>query len=302
MQKLRIPLWTDFLLLVLLGAMFGSSFVLMKIAVDTIPTFYVVFFRILVAFLILFGFMKIKQYKVPPLSEKKFWNIIIFLGFTSNIVPFALITWAEKTINSNLAAVYMATIPIFSLLLAHIFTEDEKINQKKIAGCCIAFIGVVFLLWQDVGNISINLFAQIACVLAAISYASSRIISKQIGAINPVVISVCVLGSGIISMLPFVFFFSHLEIDTSSSKSFFAVLLLGIFPTALAFVILYKLIRDVGAVFMTGVNYLVPPFALFWGFVILNESISFKLILSLCVIFLGLFVISSRGTNNQNPR
>lgn len=294
MQALRNPVWSDFLLLILLGAMFGSSFVLMKIAVNTIPTFYVVFLRLVVAFLVLFGFMKIKQYQLPPVSEKKFWKIIILLGFTANIIPFALITWAESSINSNLAAIYMATIPIFSLLLAHIITEDEKINQRKIMGCCIAFIGVLFLLWEDVGDISINLFAQIACVLAAISYAYSRIVSKQISTVNFVVISVCILGSGVISMLPFVFFFSYPEIDTSSIKPLFAVLLLGIFPTALAFVILYKLIRDVGVVFMTSVNYLVPVFALFWGFVILNEPIDSKLIVALCLISLGVFTVLSR--------
>ncbi len=294
MHRLRPPIFFDYALLVLLGVMFGSSFLLMKIAVETVPTFHVVFFRLVVAFLVLYAFLKIKRFSFPALQEKHFWRTSVVLGLTANIIPFSLITWAEKEINSGLAGIYMTTIPVFSLLLAHLLTEDEKISTKKIIGVCVAFFGVVVLLWKDVGDISVNLLSQIACIVSSAFYAYSRIKTKELGDINPVVISAGVLLCGILSMFPFILFFGNSANIMPSSQSIIAIILLGIFPTALAFVILYKLIHDVGAVFMTSVNYLVPVFALLWGYFVLSELINKTIIASMMLIVTGVFFVSRR--------
>ncbi len=292
MDKLRPPDLFDYALLILLGAMFGSSFLLMKVAVSTVPTFHVVFFRLLFAFFVLYVFVRIKKHKFPSIQNREFWKVCVVLGFTANIIPFSLITWAEKEIDSGLASIYMATIPVFSLLLAHTLTSDEKLTIQKVVGVCVAFAGVVILLWGEAREISQNLLAQMACLLSAIFYAYSRILAKTIGNENPIIISSGVLLCAIIFMVPLIFLSGNPTTINPSSESIFAIILLGIFPTALAFVILYRLIHDVGAVFMTSVNYLVPVFAIIWGYFILSESINERAILALVFIFSGVLFMS----------
>lgn len=301
MEKIRPPEYADYGLLLLLGAILGSSFVLMKIAVTTVPTLQVVFFRLLVAFSVLYGWMKIKNLSYPSFQDSVFWKTVVLLGLTANVIPFILITWAEKEINSNLAAVYMATVPIFSVVLAHWMTTDEKISPKKIIGVGVSFLGVIILLWDALDNLSLGLLGQLACMLAAILYAFSSIVTKRIAHINATVISTAVLLSGLLFMLPIVLLvilFPDYVIEAApispSLNSILSIILLGLFPTALAFVIIYKLIHDVGAVFMTSATYLVPLFAVFWGFVILFEVIDASMVASILLITIGVYFVTKK--------
>ena len=297
MDKLRPPNLLDYVLLIFLGAMFGSSFLLMKVAVNTVPTFYVVFFRLLFAFIALYIFVRVKKYKFPSIHNQEFWKVCIILGLTSNIIPFSLITWAEKEIDSGLASIYMTTIPIFSLLLAHIVTNDEKITLWKAVGVCVSFSGVIILLWKGAGDISQNFLAQIACLFSAILYAYSIIKSKSISNENPIVISAAVLLCAVLLMIPLVFLLRGSMSFYPSNASILSIVLLGIFPTALAFVVLYRLIHDVGAVFVASVNYLVPVFAILWGYIFLSERINEEILLSLVLIFTGIVFVSKNFSN-----
>ncbi len=295
MNTLRSPVFFDYLLLVLLAGLLGSSFLLMKVAVGSVPILYIVFFRLLVAFLILYAFMRLKHFALPSFREKGFWKTAVVLGFSANIIPFSLITWAEQTIDSNLAAIYMATIPIFTLIMAHCLTDDEKISVKKSIGVCVAFFGVVILLWQEAGDMTFNLIAQIACLIAAVFYAYSGIKIKKLANINPVVISTGVLLCGVVVMLPFVLYFEDITNITPANEAILAIVLLGVFPTALAFVVLCKLIADVGAVYTTNTNYLIPIFALFWGYIFLSELINERIIMALMFIMTGVFLVSQKS-------
>ena len=300
MQTLRAPTFFDYVLLVLLGSMFGSSFLLMKVAVETVPTITIVFFRLLVALGVLYVVMRLNGLRLPPFREKLFWRLSLLLGFTANIIPFGLITWAETEIDSGLAGIYMATIPVFSLFLAHYMTSDEKISGRKIIGVCAAFGGVFLLLWGNAGELSWHgLVAQLACLASAVFYAYSRIKTRKLSQYNPVVSSVAVLLCGTFSLLPYMLLFESTRNITPSVEAITAIVLLGIFPTAVAFVIVYKLIRDVGAVFLTSVNYLVPVFALFWGYIVLSEPITVNLLLPLAIIMVGVFFISGRKKQND---
>ena len=144
--------------------MLGSSFIFMKIAVQTVPTLWTVAFRLFIALAILCFYMKVKNLKFP--RENVFWKYCFLLGITANIIPFSLITWAEKEINSNIAFMYMATIPIFSMILAHFLSNDEKISTRILIGMLISISGTVLLLKESIADMSTGFLSQIACIIA----------------------------------------------------------------------------------------------------------------------------------------
>ena len=293
-KEIHSPRATDYILLLILAAMLGSSFVLMKIAVETIPTFTTVWFRLIVAFIVLFSVMSLRGINFPDTNRLKFWAYCALLGITANIIPFSLITWAEKTIDSNLASFYMATIPIFSIGLAHLFSDDEKIKINGLIGVLISGFGTVYLLAPSITEASKGTVAQLACLSAAFFYAFSRIQTKNLSHVNPLITSTAVLFTAILTMTPFIFIIEDLGRISPSNASIISVILLGIFPTAIAYVILYSLIANVGAVFMTSVNFLVPAFGLIWGSLVLSEEASARLLLSLGIIGLGFWITSDR--------
>ncbi len=291
MKTIRKAKPFDYVLLVILAGFLSSSFFLIKIALNYMPLFFVVYFRLLIAFIFLLVLVKIKKLSFP--RKKSFWINVFILGILGNIAPFYLITWAEQTISSALAALYMSSIPIFALFLAHFLSHDEKINIKKILGLCISFVGLIILLHKDLTSLSFGLFAQLACLLAALFFAYSRVKAKEISEEEPLVTSAATLLTSLIILSFYLPFGAYKTSDfILSYEGIFSIVLLGLVPTAIAFVILYKLINNVGAVFMLSVNYLVPIFGLFWGYALLGEQIAHKLVLPLFLIILGIFFAS----------
>lgn len=279
----------DFVFLLLLGALLGSSFVLMKASVASLSVFMTVFLRLAIALAILLVATKCQKMKLPPLMDLGFWLVCGVLGFSANILPFGLITWAEIYIETNLASLYMATIPLFSLVLAHATTSDEKMTANRIFGMVVGFLGVVVLLYEPNASFAAGLLPQLACILAALLYAASRVLTKRVAMYEPLIVSCAVTFCATIVMAPFALPFLPSAIDGATYKSLLAVLLLGIFPTACAFVILYHLIRTVGAVFQTSVNYLVPCFGFLWGYLVYSETPSRFMWFAIALIFFGMY-------------
>lgn len=276
------------MLLVLLGALLGSSFVLMKASVASLSVFMTVFVRLAIALVVLLVAAKFQQMKLPPLMDVGFWLVCGVLGFSANILPFGLITWAEIYIETNLASLYMATIPLFSLVLAHATTSDEKMTGSRIFGMLVGFLGVVVLLYEPNVSLAEGFMPQLACILSALLYAASRVLTKRVAMYDPLIVSLAVTICATLAMAPFALPLLSSAIDGATGKSLLAVLLLGIFPTACAFVILYHLIRTVGAVFQTSVNYLVPCFGFLWGYLVYSETPSRFMWFAIALIFFGL--------------
>ena len=297
--KLRAPTAFDFVLLLLLGALLGSSFVLMKASVASLSVFMTVFFRLVIALVVLLVAAKFQQMKLPPLVDVGFWLVCGVLGFSANILPFGLITWAEVYIETNLASLYMATIPLFSLVLAHATTSDEKMTANRIFGMFVGFLGVFVLLYEPHESLAEGIMPQLACILAALLYAASRVLTKRVAMYDPLIVSLAVTIFATLAMAPFALPFLPSAIDGATGKSLLAVLLLGIFPTACAFVILYRLIRTVGAVFQTSVNYLVPCFGFLWGYLVYSETPSRSMWFAIALIFFGLYRATKSDRNSN---
>ncbi len=154
----------------------------------------------------------------------------------------------------------------------------------------VSICGTAYLLEPSLKEVTKGSIAQFACLSAAFFYAFSRIQTKKISHIDPVATSTGVLAAAIITMFPFIFLGENINEISPSSESLISIILLGVFPTAIAYVILYSLIANVGAVFMTSVNYLVPCFGIIWGSIVLSEEPSTRLLFSLVIIFFGLWI------------
>lgn len=295
----RNPRPLDFFLLFILGGALGSSFLFTKIGVETIPPFTLVSARLIVASMILGIYMKSTKSAWP--KDFYAWKYFAILGVLANIVPFVLITWSEVFIDSGLASIFMALIPMFTAITANFLTDDEKLSVKKIVGLAVGFSGILILFSSSIFKLGVSspILPQFACLIAAFCYAISRVLTRKISHIPPITTSAGVLACASFFSIPLsILVDKPWEIEPSSS-SILAVLGLSFICTAFAYLIMYRLIAEVGATFMTTMNYLVPLFGILWGVIFLSESPSFSSIIATLVIFIGLSIISSSSLKTR---
>ncbi|NJM98452.1 MAG: DMT family transporter [Phormidesmis sp. RL_2_1] len=291
--NIREPKLSDFIMLLTLGGALGSSFLFTKIGVETIPPFTLVTARLTFAAIVLAIYMKITSSSIP--KGVYIWKYFLLLGIFANIIPFVLITWSEIFIDSGLASIFMALIPMFTSVTANFVTEDERLNTRKILGLAIGFSGILILFGShvlDLGNAS-QILPKLACLLAAFCYAFSRILTRKLYFVPPVTTSMGVLVCASVISIPISLIVDKPWLITPSPSSIFAVLCLSLICTSFAYIILYRLIAEVGATFMTTMNYLVPMFGILWGVIFLGESPKVSSIVATAVIFSGLAVMNS---------
>ena len=282
-----------FLLLILLSAIWGSSFFAIKIGVEDFNPVSIASGRLIIAALILFSFFKIKKLTFDP--DKKTILIIILIGFLGNFLPFFLISWSEQYIQSNTTGLLMSVGPIFALILSHYMTKDDKFSYNKLFSIMVGLIGVMFIIGSDSlkGIFSNNYFLlipKLTIILAVLGYVISSIFAYNLKNINIITLTTFVTISAAIISIPFMLvveFYNHSE---PSLNSFFALIYLGLFPTAIAFLIRFYIISKAGPTYLSYVSYLIPGFAILWGFIFLGEKISLESFVGLLFILFGIYI------------
>lgn len=285
------PAVIDATLLLSLSAVWGSSFIIIKVAVADVPPVTLSACRLMVAALVLLVVLKINKQQLP--RDKKSWILAAIVGCSANGVPFSLISWAEKTIDAGLAAIIIATVPLVTTVMAHFFTQDEKITPRKIFGLIFGFMGVLMLIGPDalngLGSVS---FAQFAVLLAAICYAMSAIVIKKFPS-HGLPMTTAMLVMSVPFILPMALIMETPVSLQFSSQGFLSILYLGIVPTALAGVMLLMVIRRRGATYLATSNYLVPIFGLVFGFLILGEVPVSAAVFAMGMIFFGIMLTNT---------
>ena len=288
---MRTPNSRDFLLLTFLAAIWGSAFWAIKITVEEVPPATIAASRLLIASILIYFYMHSKSLKFP--RDKSFWVQIIVVSFFSMAAPFAMISWAEKFIDSGLTAILMATGPLIALILAHFFSTDDRFTVFKFLGVIIGFSGVIIILGPDsFSGFGTDVIAQLTTMVAAMCYACSGILVRRVKEKSNTVITASILISATMLILPVSLLFEaplH-ALTKSSSQTLLALLYLGVIPTALAFVLRFYLIREVGVTFASYVGYLVPFFGVLWGALFLSERLPPTTILALLLIISGIAV------------
>ena len=222
--------------------------------------------------------------------------MLIFVGIVGNFLPFYLISWSEQHIQSSTAGILMGVGPILTLLLSHFFTKDDRFTFSKLTSICIGFIGVLFIFEVDTlfninSSNSIQTLSKFLIILAALGYMISNIVAyNTLKHIDSFSITFFATFFGALVSVPFLFYSEYNQPSHFSITSVLPILYLGLFPTAIAFQLRYHITKTSGPVFLSYVAYLIPIFALIWGFILLSEKINLSSILGISLILFGVYV------------
>ena len=279
-------------MLILLSAIWGSAFFAIKISVETINPITVASLRLIIGSIILFLYFKYKDLKF--IYSKKIIFQIFLIGLIGNFIPFSLISWSEMYIQSNTAGLLLSVAPILTLIFSHFLTKDDKFSLLKFLSIIIGLIGVLFIF--DIQNLiyksdsSKFIIPKLFIIIAAFGYVISSILAYNMRHINSVTLTTFVTIFAALISIPFLIYFELKSISSYSLNSMISLFYLGAFPTALAFLIRFHIIAKAGPIFLSYVAYLIPVFAILWGYIFLNEKINSSTLVGVILILLGVFI------------
>ncbi len=276
-----------------LGMIWGSSFLLIKVGVEDFGPLPLVSVRLGLAALTMAAFLYLTGRRLP--RKRSDVAALLFVGVMNTAVPFTLITWGEQEIDSGLATVLNATVPLFTLVYAHALLADERFSIQKVIGLAIGFLGVVILASRDVDSSSPNpLTGQIAVLVAASCYAISAVtIRRFLRNVNPLTVAGGSLMIGAAVVIPLTLVTAPLPAPGDLTlTSVAAVITLALFNTVLAYFLFYHLIATWGATRTTLVTYAMPPIGVTLGALFLDETVDVKIIIGAALILGGILAVN----------
>lgn len=289
MPPIRPPTAADTTKLFLLGAIWGSAFLCIAIALEDFQPMTVAAIRITLAGLALCSAAWLRGERGSV--DGRILLLLVLIGFFNSALPFTLISWGQQHIDSSRAAILMAMGPFIVLLMSHLFTNDDRLTAPKLAGMALGFGGVVLLIGADVlfGARS-GVLGQLAVVGASTSYAIAGLLTRRAATLPPLLWSGIVLMTASAYMVPAALLVDQPWTATPEWRSVAALLFLSVGPTGFAYVLRFQIIRNCGMTFMSQVSYLVPMFGVFWGWLFLAETPSPRLWAALALIVAGIYV------------
>lgn len=290
--------WGIFAALVALG---GSPYVLIKEALATMPPAVVTVGRLWVGAIFLYVVMRAGADRFPPLKDETsgrlspIWLSMLTVSFVGYTIPFFIFPWAQQFVESGLAGVYMAFMPLWTVALAHFFA-NERLTPLNAIGFALGFLGVVILMGADVlaGALGSSIAAQAGLVLATLCYAISVIVSRRAGDVRPRAFACATVLGGAILATP-ALLTAEISPANWSLSSVASVAALGLGPTGLAGLLIIVIVQRVGAGFMAYANYLTPVAAVALGAAIFHERLPWSVFLALAVALAGV-AISRRSS------
>ena len=297
MQQTRMGR-VEWVLLIALSILWGGAFFLTKLALVELPPLTLVFFRLALASAILFLFFLSSRRSVTGLMP--FWPQFFGLGLLSNVIPFSLLGWGQIHISSGLASILTTFNPVFTVILAHYLTRDEKFSVQKVAGIGFGVAGVITMIGPETLNGFDNaVAAMLACLGAAFSYALAGIYAKRFRhlGVAPAGVALGQILAAAVIMLPWVLLLDHpWTLALPSASVVWSMLGLALFSTALAYVIFFRVLEVGGATNSSLVALLIPATAILLGSVFLGERLDSNDWIGLGLIAAGLIVINARET------
>ena len=280
----------DVLLLLLLGAIWGSSFFNIKIATYSFEPYTLALIRVIFASLFLVVFSLFYQIKIKAFSKE--WKIYALVGLCNIAIPFSLIAVGTNKVDSYLAAILMSTTPLTGSILAHIFTKNEKITFYKSIGIILGFAGVLLLFFDKlILNESNYLFALIILVGSTFYSIAGILILKKMKNSGNLDVTTSTMLWALIFLIPIAFVFEKPFDSNPTLESILSLVYLGSIATGFAWWLRFKILMKNGLVFQTQVAYLIPIFGVIFGVLVLNEQITWKVFASLVVIMSGIYIV-----------
>jgi drug/metabolite transporter (DMT)-like permease len=278
----------DWLTLLVLTVLWGSAFMLNELALSAFPPAVLVAGRIVIALAFICGYLLLGNGKLPPIG--RVWLPMVVLAIFGNVLPFHLVAWAQQHIDSSMAGILLAVVPLFVLTLSHFLIPGGRLTRWRIVGSVIGFSGVIMIIGPDsIAGIKspAALWGAIATLGAALSYAVSTIYTRHLGPGDPVCRAAGVLIISSMLAMPAALV-SLPDVVMPGVLAVIALLLLGMIVTGFATILCFRLIQGPGPAFLSMVNYMVPAWAVLMGIVLLDELISPTLMYGLALILFGI--------------
>lgn len=277
-------------MLILLSLLWGGSFTLIKVAVDTVPPATIVTGRLAIAAVLLMLLVRIRRIGIP--TAPAIWAAFVMQGILQSALPFTLISWGEKHIDSGVAGLLNSTPPLFAFLIAFFILGERGAAGRKSIGVATGFAGVCVILGADVlAGLSDAVLAQLAVTGASLSYAVAAIYARRFSNQPALLTAACSMTMATLLMLPISLYFDEPWALSPSSDAVSSIAALGVFSTALAMIIYFRLVRTLGALGVTSGSYLRAGFSVLLGVALLNEALSLSLLIGLALIFLGVAIV-----------
>ena len=290
---MREPKLVDYTLLTLLSLIWASAFFNIKIATYSYGPITIAFLRIFFGMIPVILLCFYKKIKIEVFSKD--WKWFAAIGVINLVIPFFLIAYGVQKVQSNLAAILMSTTPISATILAHLFIDKEKINLVKILGIILGFLGIVYLFSENLLINDENLFSALMILVGSTFYVIGGILTLKISHKKNENVTASILIWGTIFVCPISLIIEQPWNLNPSLESTLSLIYLGVFPTGIAWLLRFMILKRNGLVFQSQVAYLIPIFGVILGYLFLNELVTSKILISLFVVILGIYFVKKSG-------
>jgi drug/metabolite transporter (DMT)-like permease len=282
----------DVLQMLLLSAVWGASFILIKLSGDDLPPVWVAVGRLTFGSMLLWTVLKLGRHKMPPL---RLAGPLVAVALLNNALPFCLFAWGERTVPSSIAAILNATTPIWALLLG-LAVGSARATRLSAAGVVLGFLGVLVVVYGHSSGIVAGagnggyLFGVVLIAIASLSYGAGAVAAKRwLHGVEPVVIATFQLTLAGLALLPLAIIGPH---PTALHwRSLAAVTVLGVLGSGLAYLLFFRLLATISSTRTVAVTYLLPIWGLFWGF-LAGEQIRWTAFAGVAVVLAGLVLMN----------
>ena len=291
---MREPKILDYFLLAILALVWASAFFNIKIATYSFGPITIAFLRILFGSIPVILLCLFKKIKIEAFSKDWYWFAAI--GLINLVIPFFLIAYGVKSVQSNLAAILMASTPLSATILAHIFIKNEKINLIKVVGVLIGFSGIIFLFSDNILINKSNFISALLILIGSTFYVIGGLLTIKISNKKNENVTASILIWATIFLVPITAYVEQPWNLNPRIDSIISVIYLGIFATGFAWLLRFKILKNNGLVFQSQVAYLIPIFGIILGYIFLKEVITPKVILAVIAVIVGIYLVKKSNT------
>jgi drug/metabolite transporter (DMT)-like permease len=290
----------NFLLLLMLASLWGPSFLFIKVAVAEIPPFTLVLARVGIAALFLYTLLRLNKRALP--APGRVWLHLAIVALFHNALPFALLSWGEQRIDSALASIINGMTPIFTILIAHLLTSDDRLSPTKVGGVMLGMAGMVLLVAPSLlDGVQATTLGLLAVVFVSASYGLALVYSRQkLRGLPPLVAPTSQMLLATLYLLPLSLLFDRpFSLPAPSLAAAGSILALALLTT-IAFIVYYRLVQTADASYASMVTYLAPIFGVLLGVMVLGERLAWNAFVAFALILLGVMVVN--GVFRELPR
>lgn len=273
--------------MLMLGTIWGSSYLMIRVAVEGLSPFTLVSIRLFFGAMFLFSIIWIWKLAIP--RSRTLWMHLVVMAIIGNAIPWTLISWAGQHIDSGLSAVLNSTTPLFTILFTVAAFNSERLTWPRFGGVVIGFAGVATLTGAGVTDLtSASIQAQLAVLFSSICYGLAFAYARRYIRAEPIVLAGMQILLAFLIITPFAIAFGNPTASSLSPAIVLSAIGLGLLPSGVAYILYYRLIRDVGATMASYSTYLIPVIGLVLGWLILDEQVGLQSIAGVVLILSGL--------------